>query len=201
MAFLEIQLELERCPHCQVDKPSLIQMWKNETRDHAGGCLRFWKTYKCARCGGVILAGSQEDKGYVHEMYPLGVQVEDDLPTRAKEFLSQAISSLNAPAGSVMLCASAVDAMLKEKNHKEGNLYSRIDKAATEHVITQDMATWAHEVRLDANDQRHADETAFLPSEADAKKCIQFVAALGQILFVLPAMIKRGLEESKNKKT
>jgi hypothetical protein len=39
-----------------------------------------------------------------------------------------------------MLSASAVDAMLKVKGYKSGSLYSRIDKAAEDHMITSEMA-------------------------------------------------------------
>lgn len=92
-----------------------------------------------------------------------------------------------------MLTASSVDAMLKAKGYTEGSLYSRIDKAAADHLITADMAHWAHAVRLDANDQRHADEAADLPSEVDARRCIDFASALGQFLFTLPARVKKGL--------
>lgn len=35
-----------------------------------------------------------------------------------------------------MLAASAVDAMLKLTGYNEGNLYSQIEKAANDHVIT-----------------------------------------------------------------
>ena len=91
-----------------------------------------------------------------------------------------------------MLCASSVDAMLKEKNCKEGNLNKRIDAAADAHLITSEMAAWAHEVRLDANDQRHADESARLPTKSEAQKCIDFTKALGEFLFVLPSRIERG---------
>jgi Domain of unknown function (DUF4145) len=55
-----------------------------------------------------------------------------------------------------MLAASAVDAMLKHKNYTVGSLKDRIDKAANDHLITSEMAAWAHEIRLDANDERHA---------------------------------------------
>ncbi len=91
-----------------------------------------------------------------------------------------------------MLTASSVDAMLKEKGLKEGGLNARIDAAAKAHLITTEMAAWAHEIRLDANDQRHADESASLPSEADAAKVIEFATALAQFLFVLPARVERG---------
>ena len=55
------------------------------------------------------------------------------------------------------------------------------------------MAKWAHQVRLDANEQRHADESIPLPTIGDA----QFVEALAEFLFVLPARVSRGIEESK----
>ncbi len=91
-----------------------------------------------------------------------------------------------------MLAASAVDAMLKAKNLTTGSLYERIDAAAANHLITAEMSAWAHEVRLDANDQRHADVSAQLPGEDDAKKAIAFAAALGEFLFALPARVTRG---------
>jgi hypothetical protein len=92
-----------------------------------------------------------------------------------------------------MLAASAVDAMLKLKGYIDGSLKSRIDKAAANHVITGDMALWAHAVRLDANDQRHSDESATLPTAEDASRCIDFASALAEILFVLPKRVARGI--------
>ena len=91
-----------------------------------------------------------------------------------------------------MLTASAVDAMLKDKGFKDGSLKSRIDTAAAAHLITAEMAAWGHEIRLDANDQRHADEDADLPTAADATKAIEFAKALAQFLYVLPARVQRG---------
>jgi hypothetical protein len=91
-----------------------------------------------------------------------------------------------------MLAASSVDAMLKAKGYKEGKLYTRIEKALEDHLITPEMSDWAHEVRLDANDQRHDDEEAPLPEQSDAEKVIEFASALAQFLFVLPARIQRG---------
>ena len=73
-------------------------------------------------------------------MYPAPMEVDQALPGRAREYLEQAINSISAPAGAVMLVASAVDSMLKEKGLVDGTLYSRINKAAEEHLITQEMA-------------------------------------------------------------
>jgi len=96
-----------------------------------------------------------------------------------------------------MLAASAVDAMLKSKGYKEGTLNARINQAANDHLITDDMAKWAHQIRLDANEQRHADEQAPLPNDNDARRCIDFALALAQFLFVLPSRVTKGLADTK----
>ena len=92
-----------------------------------------------------------------------------------------------------MLAASSIDAMLKAKGLIDGTLYTRIDNAAAAHTITPDMALWAHAVRLDANDERHADEFARLPTMADAKKTVEFAISLAQLMFVLPSRVTRGI--------
>ena len=127
--------------------------------------------------------------------FPAAQEIPTDLPQRAANYLEQAMSSIHAPAGAVMLTASAVDAMLKAKGYSEGSLYARIDKAAKDHLITEEMAKWAHAVRLDANDQRHADEAAELPTETDAKRSIDFAASLAMFLFTLPARVSKGLAQ------
>ncbi len=92
-----------------------------------------------------------------------------------------------------MVCASAVDAMLKEKGFKNGKLYARINKAAAERILTEDMEKWAHQIRLDANDERHADEDAGMPTIDDAKQCVEFAKTLAEFLFVLPDKVTRGI--------
>jgi hypothetical protein len=199
MLKLASQLLLDRCPHCGVDKPSLSQATRFETNDTLGSNHRMWAAYACARCGGVTFGWQVKNDGNakVQELFPAPKEVDTALPERAKEYLSQALNSRSAPAGAVMLTASAVDAMLKAKDYTEGSLYSRIDKAAKDHVITDDMAKWAHEVRLEANDQRHADGSASLPSSQDAQHVIDFAMALGQFMFVLPSRVRRGIQEAK----
>ena len=122
----------------------------------------------------------------------------DTLPEKVKAYLQQAIDSTFAPSGSVMLCASAVDAMLKQKDYLEGTLYSRINKAADKGLLTKEMATWAHQVRLDANDERHSDTESTLPTVDEAKKAIEFTKTLAGFLFILSAKVTRGIAESKH---
>lgn len=198
MPDLVEHLALTRCPHCHVDRPSLFTMVNFPTSGTAGGERRFWRVYACERCGGVVTAYSDREGGTVVRVFPEPVGVDEELPSPAREYLIQARDSLAAPAGAVMLAASAADAMLKAKGYTEGNLYPRINKAAEDHLITEDMAQWAHEVRLEANDPRHANISSPLPSREDAARSIDFVQALGQLLFVLPERVKRGREEASS---
>ena len=188
-------LILDRCPHCSVANPNLPRKHALETKDHASQNKRLWGFYACGRCGGIITASAPEDHQEVIEIFPDSRKVSDDIPERARAYLEQAIASIHAPSGAVMLCASSVDAMLKHKEYSSGSLYQRIEKAVADNLITLEMANWAHDVRLDANDERHADEAAIMPTEEDANRTIDFVAAFAEYLFVLPAKVKRGIRK------
>jgi hypothetical protein len=61
------------------------------------------------------------------------------------------------------------------------------------------MAKWAHEVRLGANDERHADEESDLPDDGDAKKTVDFALALAEFLFVLPSRVEEGIKKASTK--
>ena len=183
----------ERCPHCGVAKPLIVNHGSpDETQNFSAQNRRYWYRYSCRSCGGVILTESTAVNGVVERMWPEDDVLSESIPDRARAFLKQAIDSLHAPSGAQVLAASSVDAMLKRRGYKEGTLNTRIKAAETDRLITPEMALWAHEVRLDANDQRHADEDAPLPTRGDAEKTIEFAKALAQFLFVLPAMVSRG---------
>ncbi len=198
MPQLHMMFDLESCPHCGINRPSLQMQNNFETLDHKKENRRVWFVYVCANCGGVVTAAGTNSNQYAREYYPTAKEVDESLPEKAKAFLHQAISSIHAPAGSVMLSASCVDAMLKEKGYIEGSLYKRIEKAIDDNLITPEMAKWAHEVRLDANDQRHADVDAVLPKEEDARRVVEFVEALAEFLFILPLRVQRGISSAEN---
>ncbi len=194
MPTLNNLLALDKCPHCGSDRPNLsIQHQRFITKNFLGQNPRYWGSYSCSRCGGCVLAYSNNDQGEVAGVFPSIRTVDSAIPAKPREFLEQAIACLHSPAGAVMLAASAVDSMLKEKGYKDDSLFKRIDLAAKNHIITEEMSKWAHKIRLDANDQRHADETASLPSSEDAQMTVEFALALGEFLFVLPERIRKGL--------
>jgi hypothetical protein len=87
--------------------------------------------------------------------------------------------------------------MLKHFKLIEGSVYSRIDQAVSQHVLTPAMGEWAHEVRLGSNRPRHADTENPHVSAHQAQQSVEFVEALGHYLFVLSSRVKKGIEEAK----
>src|SRR5439155_9039656 len=142
MPKLAATLALDRCPHCGIAKPHLQRHWNQQ---HG---MRYWSAYVCSVCQGAVLADAAGENQEMRACYPSATMVAVQVPDRPRTYLQQAQDSLAQPAGSLMLSASAVDSMLKLKGLREGSLYVRIDEAAKAHIITSDMAKWAHQVRL-----------------------------------------------------
>ena len=184
-----------------MDNPNLVHRAQCQTVAHDGGNDRMWYFYGCGRCGGIVTASAVRPSAPILEIFPETNSVNEEIPSPAREYLSQAYDTIHAPAGSIMLSASAVDAMLKEKEYNDGSLFSRINQAVTDHLITEGMAEWAHRVRLDPNSKRPADQKVELPTPEDAQQTLDFVTALGQFLFVLPARVQRGLEETEEEQS
>jgi len=185
-------LPLERCPHCGIAMPLMAGAARFPTIGQLASNRRWWVAFACSSCGGPVLAYANDQDGPIIDHFPRSQVVSDDIPERARTYLSQATASFHAPSGAIMLAASSVDAMLKARGLREGSLYARIEKAAEQHLITEEMKAWAHEVRLDANEQRHSDDEAPLPTAEDAKHTVEFARALATILFELPARVLRG---------
>lgn len=191
-------LLLSRCPYCSIANPNLEKIHQAETSDTSGLVGRKWRFYVCKSCGGVVIGASvsADPRRIAREIYPEQYMVDESIPAKPKAFLKEALETLHAPSASIMVSASSVDAMLKEKGYMDGSLYARIKLANENGLITSEMETWADEIRLDANDERHADEDADLPTPEKAKKCAAFAQAFAEYLFVLPDRIERGRQPS-----
>jgi len=197
--MLHNSLALESCPHCGIAHPYVgMPNQANWVQSVAhDGKMRMWGIYACSSCGKLVVATGDGGPGkQVTEVYPVPKSVAEEIPDKPKEFLRQAYRSLSAPAGAVVLCASSVDAMLKEKGYAKGSLNDRIGEAVVAGHLTKEMGEWAHHVRLEANDQRHADKNAGFPTQEQAEQSIEFTEALAEILFVLPSRVKRGIDRA-----
>lgn len=203
MAYGRLSSELttmERCPHCGVARPQMKRVWASDRpiarADREQSSM--WAAFACSTCGSIVTAkghpGQTNSDATIVAVFPDIQHVSDDLPERAKRYLQQAYETLAAPDAAAMVAGSAVDAMLKELQYTDGSIYSRIDKAVEDKVLTAKMGEWAHQVRLGSNRPRHADENAPHVSPDEARQSVEFADALGTFLFVLSARIERGLD-------
>lgn len=206
-------LGLDRCPQCGIASPNIsYQSYFTDPLDHSTE-RHAWFTYMCESCGDLVAA-----KGLVHvhtlasqpiaylanrqidavQVIPGTKGVDAHLPDRPRAYLEQALASIHAPDGAVMLAGSAIDAMLKIKGLVEGSVFARIESAVKQGILTRDMSDWAHAVRLEANKPRHADLDDPHASKDEALQVVEFAKALGDFLFVFPARVADGLRAAKN---
>lgn len=193
---------LERCPQCGVASP-LITTVSEPSKHYKDSFDQTWYyfTCLCSKCKRHILfygfsfTSSRSDeklrKITVADIYPGLQRAADEIPERAKKFLQQAFESRHAPDGALMLAASSIDSMLKDKGYKQGSLYNRIEKSTEDGLLTAQMRDWAHEIRLSANEPRHADDEFDGATEKDAEQAIEFARALAEYLYVLPARVQK----------
>ena len=195
---------LDRCSQCGVANPLISLVGKSEKLYESKYSSHWHFTGKCSKCRRHILfygngaKGGDGTKLEVVQMWPSLPSASEDLPVNARRFLQQALESKHAPDGAIMLAASAIDAMLKEKGYKTGSLYSRIESAANKGVLTPEMRDWAHEIRLSANEPRHADDDFNGATAEDADQVIEFANALGEYLFVLPTRVQKWKEAAQS---
>ena len=92
----------------------------------------------------------------------------------------------------------ALDVGLKHKfSELSGTLFERIQQAKENGGLTDDLAEWAHEIRMEGNAAVH-DEDEY--TEGQAKPLEAFTDMVFQYLFTLPAMVKKKKEDSSTKK-
>ena len=192
---------LERCAQCGVSNPlvtTVSQPCKHykDAFDHTW----FYFTCVCSKCKRHILFygwsslknSNQIPKSLkIQDSFPSNDRAAGEIAERPRRFLQQALESKHAPDGALMLAASSIDAMLKDKGYKQGTLYARIEKAAHDGLLTSQMRDWAHEIRLSANEPRHADDDFEGATQVEAEQAIQFARALAEYLYVLPAKVQK----------
>ena len=87
-------LDLPRCPHCGVDTPHLQFHQPYQLGDYKGG-TRYWCSYSCRRCAGLVIAeGTNWDQDVLRVFPNSSMEVSDDIPDRARTYLVQAMDSI-----------------------------------------------------------------------------------------------------------
>ena len=88
--------------------------------------------------------------------------------------------------------------MLQNKKINKASFNASINEAKKQGLITEDMANWAHHIRIEANGSRHRKIGAPLATKEDAEQSLEFAIALAEFLFVLPARVTKGIEQSQS---
>ena len=192
---------LDRCPWCKTATPTL----ENKGNIKIDVNSRVWCFYQCSKCLNIVMAlhrlsdRGTIDPGILDHLPKNEFTIDDNIPGRARALIQEAHDTIHSPNASIMVSASALDIMLHEigRPKSEGSLNRRIEIAAEQQQITEAMAQWAHQVRLEANDSRHPDgDGDRVASTDDAEQSLEFVISLAEILFVLPARVQRGIDQT-----
>jgi hypothetical protein len=187
---------IARCPYCGVGRP-LVPV----RQDFGVSANRRWAVFSTICCGGMLLAvgpiGGTHEKAPIETLYPSARGAAAEMPDPARHYLQQALETRHAPDAAAVMAGSAVDVMLKHFKLIDGSVYSRIDQAVNQHILTPAMGEWAREVRLGSNRPRHADPENPHVSAHQAQQSVEFVEALGHYLLVLSSRVKKGIEEAR----
>ena len=130
---------------------------------------------------------SRQRSSPIKALSPRARRAAADIPETVRRFLQEATETLHAPNAAAVMAGGAVDAMLKHLGLT--SVYSRINQAVSDHILTPAKGKWAHKVRLGANRPRHADTEDPFVSVPEAQQSVDFAEAL-----VLPSRIERGIE-------
>ncbi len=114
-------------------------------------------------------------------------------PSAAKSFVDGVeILKDGRYAAAVAMFRRAIDVGTKEfaPEIDVWKLEKRIDKLAADGLITKDLQTWAHKIRLEGNNAIHELEE---PTKEQATELQLFTELMLTYLFTLPALIKKNL--------
>ena len=132
------------------------------------------------------------DRMHVLRTYPkkIALDAPANTPERAAKFFIEAKDDFTRGRyeTSAMNCRKVIDIATKVLHLKEEDkLVRRISALRETGLITQEMADWAHIVRIDTNGAVHSDEE-FTADEVD--QLLKFTEVFLTYSFTLPAMVK-----------
>lgn len=191
----------QTCPHCRTRGVAFTAATEWHTPKgrralfHCGSCSEgiireFISANQLSQLGG-DLANHNVVLGEQWPTAPSG-DAPEDTPSNVARFFEQGTSSLessNFDAAGMMFrktleaATKILDADLAGKT-----LVKRVDALTSSGRLTEDMAKWAHEVRLGGNDAAHEEEP-FSMEEALALK--NFTENFLRYVFTLPAAVER----------
>jgi hypothetical protein len=165
------------CPLCSAPIAATCLTGGNDPKS-APGAINAWPVAKDIRVFPVKLASSSP------EYVPAAA---------AKAFIEGAESLKDRRAtAAIAMFRRTIDVATKQYSDavEAGNLAKRIDKLANAGLITKDLQTWAHKIRLEGNGALHEIDE---PSVEQATELEHFTEMMLVYMFTLPAKVKANL--------
>lgn len=154
--------------------------------------------------GGKPLDAMDAEEEYVrHTWLPLesvGKQYED-VPEFIASAASEAYScaSISMYRAAVLMARTALEATAKDKGITEGTLCGKIKEMAKKHIITDQLADEADEIRLLGNDMAHGDLSTPVTMD-DSTDILGFLDSVLDYVYQQPKAILRRQELRKARK-
>ncbi|WNI85737.1 DUF4145 domain-containing protein [Citrobacter portucalensis] len=206
MAMMSIDIN---CPHCLKERAVMRYIKQAPLRQ---GCYSL--VFQCNSCFKLLVVEVETDiqstpEDYAKaQFYPVILNensrfnvlstypsqkifsAPEATPERAAKFFIEAKDDFSRGRyeTSAMNCRKVIDIATKVLHLKEEDkLVRRISALRETGLITQEMADWAHIVRIDTNGAVHSDEE-FTADEVD--QLLKFTEVFLTYSFTLPAMVK-----------
>lgn len=190
------------CPHCHTQKVSFACIGEWLTTDRSQRAL-----FRCGACGEGLIAeywGTNSLRDLAGDISLWGINLgqrwpepasgdaPEDTPATIANFFQQGTSSLasgNFDAAGMMF-RKTLESTTKHLDPASANLtlLKRIDKLVEKGALTQEMGSWAHEVRLGGNEAAHEDEPF---TKEEAQDLRNFIENFLRYAFTLPSAVRR----------
>ena len=211
------------CPHCGAEKMGFELSTQYSDPRHEKGVRQYRVVMVCAGCRELIIGrfinnggshhnspgevqGDPRDFGWgLLETYPAPApsRCPEHTPDALKRVFLQAANALKRgdPDASGAMSRKVVDnstqMLLAEKAKDYKNIHGRIEALKDLGLLTPDLATWAHEVRLGGADAAH-DLDPFTQDEAD--ELLDFAELYLIYVYSLPERLELRREKAKAEK-
>jgi Domain of unknown function (DUF4145) len=190
------------CPHCGAENTGFTGVSGYEM-----GNYRFSLLARCNVCDGPLtaaidtlgrisemrsLSGDVLRTGHVLGVYPevKPIEAPASVPDKVARAFIEAATNRRAelwnPACAAYRRTMELGLKTMSPDIEVWKLEKRIDRLATEHRITPELQTWAHELRLDGNEALHGDEDA---TEEMANQMHHLCWFLLTYLYTLPSQV------------
>lgn len=198
-----MSVHVMECPYCAAERPTFAARGQFQV----GDTKQFRVLMECPFCHNGIVANVTMGKGHDDPLNYRGPLTNDSfsgletfpkvkpidaplsLPDDVRRLYLRAADALRREDtdSAAMMIRKTLEVTLSQRFASTGgSLMQRIDRMATDHYLTADMAAWAHEIRLDGNQAAHESGE---PDLENTRQLLTFLHIFLLYVFTLPAMV------------